>query len=70
MEREVKNGKDPARKRSFNPEADVAALLAAWAVENRNVIEARMINEALREHLAEYGLKPSARRRNGKAVAA
>jgi len=53
--------KDPARKRCFNPEPDVAGLLAAWARENRNVIESRMINEALRQHLAGYRMKRAQR---------
>lgn len=49
--------KDPARKRSFDPEPDVAQLLGAWAKENRNVIESRMFNDALRNYLSEYRTK-------------
>lgn len=56
------NMKDPARKRCFNPEEDVAALLGNWAEKNPSVIEARMINEALRRHLAEYRSKRMLRR--------
>jgi hypothetical protein len=54
--------KRPDRKRTFNPEADVVPLLAAWQVENRHVIESRMINDALRQHLARYRLKAKHRR--------
>lgn len=49
--------RDPARKRSFNPEDDVAHLLGRWAEKNPNVIEARIINEALRRFLAAYRTK-------------
>lgn len=55
--------KDPARKRSFNPAQDVVPLLGNWAEKNPSVIEARMINEALRRHLAEYRTKRSTARR-------
>jgi hypothetical protein len=55
MDRETK--KDPARKRSFNPEPDVASLLYYWGKENPSVIEARMINNALREFLRSYDRK-------------
>lgn len=56
-----KNGfKDPSRKRTFIPEADVANRLGWWAVKHPGVIETRMINEALRTHLRHYDLKRSA----------
>lgn len=60
--------KDPARKRTFNPEPDVAPLLKAWELENRHVIFSRMINEALRLHLRPYRFKKDGR--NGRKVAA
>jgi len=59
--------KDGARKRSFNPEPDVAALLESWERENRHVILTRVINEALRKYLGTYALKRHAR--NGRKAA-
>lgn len=53
----MEHTKDPARKRTFNPEPDVAPLLKAWELENRHVIFSRMINEAIREHLKPYRFK-------------
>jgi len=54
--------KDPARRRSVIPEPDVAVLLGLWAKENPMVIEARMFNEALRQHLSYLRLKRTARK--------
>lgn len=63
--------KDSARKRTFNPEEDVAELLEWWTLKNPNVIFSRMVNDALRSHLMEYRRKRRpAINGNGKAVAA